>query len=181
MDDNTSRTQLIVSTLLGLSALIPSVPLRYIALGITICMALIYTIYLEHPSTTLRQLQKIIEAIEATIRSAKVQCPRDQITLTEEGMRLMEVQRVVSKIQCRVLETEEMTWGKYRLFSRDTTECTTRAKAIRTTVRLIVEAERQRKLTEAITDARFVLMIGRQRSAVNPLTAAAQYDPTQSV
>ncbi|KAJ7430998.1 hypothetical protein FB451DRAFT_1198475 [Mycena latifolia] len=155
-----SQAQLIVSTLLGISALIPSAPIRYTALGITICLAVIHATYLKHPSTKLGQLQKIIRAIEATIRSAKVQCLGDQITLTEEGMWLMEVQRVVSKIQCRVLETENMTLDKYRLFARDIAECTARAKAIRTTVRLIAEAERQRKLTEEISEAQLILGTG---------------------
>ncbi|KAJ7490624.1 hypothetical protein FB451DRAFT_622659 [Mycena latifolia] len=42
---NISRAQLIVSTLLGLSALIPSDPLRYTSLVITIFLALVYAIY----------------------------------------------------------------------------------------------------------------------------------------
>ncbi|KAJ7490599.1 hypothetical protein FB451DRAFT_1389376 [Mycena latifolia] len=83
---NTSQAQLMVSTLLGISALIPSAPLRYTVLGITIFLAVIYGIYLKHPSIKLGQLQKIIETIEATIRSAKLLCPRDHIALTEEWL-----------------------------------------------------------------------------------------------
>ncbi|KAJ7490614.1 hypothetical protein FB451DRAFT_1220514 [Mycena latifolia] len=183
MDHKTSQAQLIVSTLLGISALIPSAPLRYAALGITICLALIYAIYLKHLSTKLRQLQIIIGTIEATIRSAKVQCPRDQITLTEEWVRLMEVERVVSKILCHVLEMERMAWRNYLIFSRHIAECNARVKVICTTVRLVVEAERQRKLAEEITDAQFMLATVRQRGTVNPLavTAAPQYGPMHSV
>ncbi|KAJ7490605.1 hypothetical protein FB451DRAFT_1165961 [Mycena latifolia] len=158
MDNNTSHGQLIVTTLLGISALIPGAPLRYRVLGITISLALIYAIYLKHPSTKLRQLQKIIGTIEETIRSAKLLCPRDQITLTEEWWD--RVQRVVSKILCRLLETDRMTWGKYRSFTKNIAECTTQAKAIHTTVRLIVEAERQRKLTEEISEAQLILGTG---------------------
>ncbi|KAJ7490612.1 hypothetical protein FB451DRAFT_1513358 [Mycena latifolia] len=193
MDDNTSHAQLIVTTLLGISALIPGAPLRYTVLGITIFLALIHVIYLKHPSTQLRQLREIIGTIEATIRSAKLLCPRDQITLTEEGVLFLEVQRVVSKVLCRVLETDKMTWSKYRVFARDIAECTNQVKAIRTTVRLIVEAERQRKLTEEISEAQLILGTGmslhfkwdislthspvRHRGARNPQDTLLPYAP----
>ncbi|KAJ7430997.1 hypothetical protein FB451DRAFT_1198474 [Mycena latifolia] len=88
-----------------------------------------------------------------------------------------------------------MTWDKYRLFARDVAECTL-AKAIRTTARLIVEAERQRKLTEEISEAQLILGTGmsihfnwdisvthspvRHRGVGDPQTTLLPYAPAYS-
>ncbi|KAJ6583875.1 hypothetical protein DFH09DRAFT_1308598 [Mycena vulgaris] len=104
--DATSQAQFILSTLLGLSALIPDNVFRYTALGITACLSLTYMIYLRNPSTQLRQLQHMIEKAEALTQGAKLQCPRDQLSPAEEGVRILEVSRSASKIQCRIWETQ---------------------------------------------------------------------------
>ncbi|KAJ7490631.1 hypothetical protein FB451DRAFT_1389399 [Mycena latifolia] len=78
MDDNTSQAQLIAP------------PLRYTVLGITIFLAVIYAISVKHPSTQLHHLQKSLGTTEATIRTAKLQCPRDHLALKEQGVLLLE-------------------------------------------------------------------------------------------
>ncbi|KAJ7490516.1 hypothetical protein FB451DRAFT_621300 [Mycena latifolia] len=151
------KAQLMVSILLGLLALIPDNTLRYVALGITVCLAVIYVISLKRPSTLLRQLKETIEATDEIIRWAKLKCPRDHLSLAQEGVRLLEVKRSASMITCRILETERLTWAKYRLFSRDIAQCIRSVKAIRTSVQLTVEAEYQRKFSEDINETEGML------------------------
>ncbi|KAJ7490505.1 hypothetical protein FB451DRAFT_1389290 [Mycena latifolia] len=165
------RAQLVVSILLAFLALIPDNTLRYVALGITVCLAVIYVISIKRPSTLLRQLKETIEATDEIIRRAKLQCPLDHLSLLEAGVRLLEVRRSASMITCRILETERLTWAKYRLFSRDIAQCIRSVKAIRTCAsscpcsvhdvklfhQLTVEAEWQRKFAEDINETEGML------------------------
>ncbi|KAJ7490576.1 hypothetical protein FB451DRAFT_622273 [Mycena latifolia] len=151
------KTQLVVSILLAFLALIPDNTLRYVALGITVCLAVIYVISIKRPSTLLHQLKETIEATDEIIRRAKSQCPRDHLSLAQEGVRLLQIKRSASMITCRILETERLTWGKYWLFSRDIAQCIRSVKAIRTSVQLIIEAECQRKLAEDISETEGML------------------------
>ncbi|KAJ7690339.1 hypothetical protein B0H17DRAFT_1134369 [Mycena rosella] len=150
-------TQLMTSIFLGFLTLIPDNTLRYTALGIAVCLAVTHSMYLKRPSTQLRRLNEDMEKTGQIIRSAKLQCPRDHITLAEEGVRLLEVKRSASMITCRMLETGRFTWTKYRLFSRDVAECARSVKSIRTAVELTVEVERQRKLAEDISETEGML------------------------
>ncbi|KAJ7490485.1 hypothetical protein FB451DRAFT_1389269 [Mycena latifolia] len=147
-------TQLTVTILLGLLTLIPDNTLRYAALEITGCVAVIYVISLKRPSAQLRHLKETIEDTDGIIRGAQLQCPRDHLNLAEETVRLLEqvVKPSASMITCRILETERFTWKKYWLVSRDIGECAKSAQAISTTIQLTVEAERRRKLAEDINE-----------------------------
>ncbi|KAJ6583943.1 hypothetical protein DFH09DRAFT_1075560 [Mycena vulgaris] len=152
-------SQLPSSILLGTLSLIPNDTLRYTLLVIFNCLALLYVIHLKRPSTQLRQLEDMVNKTEDMIQDAKLHCARDILSLTGERVRLLEVKRSASMIQCRMLETNTLTWKKYRLLSRDIAECAKNVKKIRTAVQLIVEAERQRKYTEDINDTKTVLNI----------------------
>ncbi|KAJ7859903.1 hypothetical protein B0H13DRAFT_2355886 [Mycena leptocephala] len=148
MRDNVS--QLLSPLFLGSLSLIPNDTLRYSALGIAAGLVLIYVLHLRRPSVQLSQLDDPINKTEEIIQNAKALCSRDLLSLTTEGVRLLEIQRSASIIQCRILETNTFTWKKYRLISRDIADCAKGVKKIRTTVQLIVEAERQRKFTDDI-------------------------------
>ncbi|KAJ7690329.1 hypothetical protein B0H17DRAFT_1134362 [Mycena rosella] len=136
-------SQLQSSLFLGSLSLIPNDVLRYTALAIAVCLALIHSIHLKRPSTQLGQLEQLIQKTEGIIRDAKSQCARDLFNLAEEG--------------CRLLETETLTWKKYRTLSHDISGCTKNLKKIQTAVQLIVEAERQRKYTDDINQMEILL------------------------
>ncbi|KAJ7835626.1 hypothetical protein B0H13DRAFT_1913495 [Mycena leptocephala] len=148
MCDNVS--QLLSLLFLGSLSLIPNDTLRYSALGIAAGLALIYVLHLKRPSVQLNQLDDTINKTEEIIQNAKAFCSRDLLRLTAEGVRLLEIQRSASMIQCHILEAKTFTWKKYRLISRDIADCARGIKKIRTTVQLMVEAERQRKFTDDI-------------------------------
>ncbi|KAJ7701151.1 hypothetical protein B0H17DRAFT_1128440 [Mycena rosella] len=142
--------QLQSSLLLAALSLIPNDILRYMLLKVAVCLALIHSIHLKHPSTQLSQHEQLIQKTEGIIRDAKSQCARDLFNLVEEG--------------CRLLEAETLTWKKYRTTSRDISGCTKNLKKIQTAFQLIVEAERQHKYMDDINQMEILLtssVIGR--------------------
>ncbi|KAJ6583864.1 hypothetical protein DFH09DRAFT_1075490 [Mycena vulgaris] len=165
MQDSTS--QLTASILLGSLSLIPNTALRYTALGLATCLGVLYAVYLKHPSTQLRQLEKNLATTEEVIRGAKAQCPRDQLRLAEEWIRFLEVKHSASVIKYNILEAPRLTWTQYRLLSRDMTEHIVHVKSIHTAVQLTIEAERQRKLAAEIDDAKFALCSSGHRGLPN--------------
>ncbi|KAJ7490470.1 hypothetical protein FB451DRAFT_1389257 [Mycena latifolia] len=124
---------------------------------IAACIALLYVIHLKRPSTQLNQLEDTIQQTEGNVRDAKLHCPRDLLSLTEGGLRLLEVKRSTSIIRCRMLETLTLTWKQYRILSRDISNCAKDLEKIRTAVQLVVEAERQRKYTDDINETQAML------------------------
>ncbi|KAJ7490459.1 hypothetical protein FB451DRAFT_1513064 [Mycena latifolia] len=162
-------SQLQTSILLGALSLIPNDALRYTLFMISACLAIFYVIYLKRPSALLSQLEHIVQTTEEIIRDAKLRYPRDLLSLTEVGVRLLRVKRSASMIQCRLLETTTLTWKEYRLLSRDISDCFKNVGKIRTAVelddgsnknctgQLIVEAERQRRYTEDINEIEIML------------------------
>ncbi|KAJ7434854.1 hypothetical protein FB451DRAFT_1379661 [Mycena latifolia] len=96
---NTPISQLQSSLLLGSLSLVPSDTLRYTLLVIAACLALVYVVHLKRPSTQLRQLESLVQKVEEILRDAKLYCPRDLLSLTENGVRLLEVKRSASMIQ----------------------------------------------------------------------------------
>ncbi|KAJ7141462.1 hypothetical protein C8R44DRAFT_867083 [Mycena epipterygia] len=162
------------SLLLGFLSLISNDTLRYTLLAVTVCLTLLYVVHLERPSAQLDQLEDMIKETEDIIQEAKLYCARDLLSLAEKGVRLLEVKRSVSMIQCRILEAATLTWNKYRVLSGDIAECAKIIKNIQTAVHLIVEAERQRKLTEDINETETILIGVRSPSSeacpfINPM------------
>ncbi|KAJ7133572.1 hypothetical protein C8R44DRAFT_730703 [Mycena epipterygia] len=177
-------SQLQSSILLGSLSLIPNHALRYTLLLIATCLALLYVIHLKRPSTQLSELEDVLDKTEKIIRGAKSCCPRDILRLAGEGVRLLEVKRSASMMQCCILEADTLTWNKYRVFSRDIAECAKTLKNIRTTVQLIVEAERQRKFTEDINQTESILTSVRSSAArgmLHPVVSHLQEQSDRSV
>ncbi|KAJ7464709.1 hypothetical protein B0H11DRAFT_2050914 [Mycena galericulata] len=156
MRDN-SITQLLSSLLLGSLSLIPNDTLRYIMLLILACFAIIHALYLQHPSTQLRQLEAKIKKAEELVQEAKLYCVRDFLRLAQQGMRLLEVKRAMSTVKCCMLDTNTSTWKNYRLVSRDIAHCAKNVQMIRTAVQFMLEGERQRRYTEDINEAETML------------------------
>ncbi|KAJ7868273.1 hypothetical protein B0H13DRAFT_2558767 [Mycena leptocephala] len=140
--------QLLSSILFGSLSLIPNNSLRYTALGSAVAFALVYNLH-SRRATRLHQLGQSIQQTEEGFESAKSKCPRDQFRLAEE------VKRSSSKMHCRLLEGERLTWNQYWDLNKRVAECTTSINNIRTA--LIVEDELQRKLTEDINETHSIL------------------------
>ncbi|KAJ7474051.1 hypothetical protein FB451DRAFT_1466540 [Mycena latifolia] len=161
-------SQLQSSILLGSLSLIPNDMLRYTLLVIAAGLALVYVVHLKRPSTQLRYLEDILQKTEEILRDAKLYCPMDLLSLVDKRVRLLESSSTIrfmftayllhrikcsaSMIQCRLLETNTLTWKKHRLLSHDISVLTNKVKEIQTAVQLIVEAERQHKYTDDINE-----------------------------
>ncbi|KAK7022148.1 hypothetical protein R3P38DRAFT_3270974 [Favolaschia claudopus] len=157
MSDAFSQIQ--CSLLVGLLSLIPNDGLRYTAVGLAAGVGVIYSLHLKRLSVQHRRLVSGIEETEQVIREAKEFCARDVLSLTEESVKLLEMKRWASIIQCRILDSSGFTWRYYRAVNKDLAEATNKIKKIRTAVQLIMEAERQRKFTEDINATQTVLAI----------------------
>ncbi|KAK7048731.1 hypothetical protein R3P38DRAFT_2871180 [Favolaschia claudopus] len=150
-------SQLQSSLLLGALSLIPNDTLRYTAIGLAAGAGIGYAVHLKRPSIQLNRLEIFIKGTEEIILAAKGSCLRDVLSLAEESIKLLEVKRSASVIQCRILDVNRLTWKQYRILCRDIIQAVERVKRVRTTVQLIVEAERQRKFTEDIATTQTVL------------------------
>ncbi|KAJ7857452.1 hypothetical protein B0H14DRAFT_3638999 [Mycena olivaceomarginata] len=166
----TPTSEQLTSLLLAVISLIPSHGVRYTALGLLLAAATLCKIYLQSPSRQLSQLAVSLNHTEEYIREAMVEVPRSYPKLTEQMRRLLEVAKTGSRIKCRVLrsETKAFSWKGLRSLSKDIAErmttfrslcneigeCIRCVKDIRTTVELILEAERQRKLAGDLMETR---------------------------
>ncbi|KAJ7490627.1 hypothetical protein FB451DRAFT_1389396 [Mycena latifolia] len=76
----------------------------------------------------------MIQGADVLLRCAKLQCPRDQISLAEEALRLLQVTRATPSITSSFLEAQRLIWKTYRRFSKDIIELTNRVKRIHVAV-----------------------------------------------
>ncbi|KAJ7490525.1 hypothetical protein FB451DRAFT_1361373 [Mycena latifolia] len=130
--------------------------LRYASLRIAFSLALLYVIHLKRPLTQLSQLEDVVQTTETIICDAKLHCPRDLVSLLEARVRLL-------------------NWKKYRLLSRDISDCVKKVKKIQNDVQIVVEAERQRKYTDDINETEIILA-----SVRSPGVLAYQYVQRES-
>ncbi|KAJ7617434.1 hypothetical protein DFH06DRAFT_1306820 [Mycena polygramma] len=160
-------TQLISSIVLGSLSLIPSNTLRYAALSSAVAVALLYHLQLR-PSAFLHQLAQSIEQTEEVFEKAKSDCasPRDRFCLAAEWVRLLEVKRSVSEMQCRLWALENTSWKQHWHLNRRVAECVNSVDNIRTAVRLILEAEIQRRIAQDITEMHTILANAQSACAV---------------
>ncbi|KAJ7490486.1 hypothetical protein FB451DRAFT_1552192 [Mycena latifolia] len=134
MQDKAQRTVVI---LLWFLSLIPNNVLRYTLLVIASCLALLYVIHFKRPSIQLSRLEQLVQNTETIIHDAKLHCVRDLASLLEKWVELLKIKRAASKIESRILETNDtLTWSEYRLLSGDISDCAKRVKEIRTAVQV---------------------------------------------
>ncbi|KAJ7143609.1 hypothetical protein C8R43DRAFT_1014766 [Mycena crocata] len=150
-----SQLQSSIQVLLEILSLIPHHAIRYTALGLVVFVSIIYVVYVKHPTTQLRQLDAAIEKTLKTIEKAKGYC-RDRSSLLEESVKLMAIERSASKIHSRMLKCD-LTWNKYRHFSKDIAEHAEKVAQIGTSVQLTIEAEHQRRCTQEINETMAIL------------------------
>ncbi|KAJ7643712.1 hypothetical protein FB45DRAFT_1020532 [Roridomyces roridus] len=148
------------SLLLAGISLIPNNTLRYILLAFFACSTLLHTIHLQRPSVQLARAENQVQQTEEIIQHARSFCAAtDFVYLGEQAVRLLGVKRTLSIVKCCLLEAESsfLTWKRYRLLSKDIAACAIEMSKIRDTVELLVESERQRRLTEDINNTETVL------------------------
>ncbi|KAJ7643639.1 hypothetical protein FB45DRAFT_895634, partial [Roridomyces roridus] len=151
-------TSLQSSLLFGSLSLIPNNTLRYILLALFALLTVGHAIHLQRPSVRLSCVERQVDKTETTFRHAKSYCSKDFFCLGEQGLRLLEVKRTLSRVKCCILGSMAvLTWKKYRMLSKDIEACATDLKKIQAVVELILEVERQRRLTEDITDTKAML------------------------
>ncbi|KAJ7274108.1 hypothetical protein C8J57DRAFT_1467134 [Mycena rebaudengoi] len=104
------------------------------------------------------------------IHHARMNCPRDHLSLIEEKVRLLQIQRTASIIQSHLLRMGNFSLDfRPRCFiSQSIRKCEEDLKKIRTAVQLILEAERQRRYTEDINETQNVLTTVRSHDRVSP-------------
>ncbi|KAK7048727.1 hypothetical protein R3P38DRAFT_2764643 [Favolaschia claudopus] len=150
-------SQLQSSLLLASLSLIPNNSLRYMAVGLVAGVGVFYVVHLKCPSVRLRCLQVAIKETEDMIQEAKQLCSLDLLAITEESVKLLEVKRSASMIQCHILNLRTLDWKMYRLLSRGLRQSTEKVMELTIAVQLIIEGEHQRKFTEDIKATQVVL------------------------
>ncbi|KAJ7643652.1 hypothetical protein FB45DRAFT_1113796 [Roridomyces roridus] len=152
-------TSLQSSLLFGSLSLIPNNTLRYILLALFVLLTLGHAVHLQRPSVRLSWVERQVDKTEATLRHANSYCSsKDFFCLGEQGLRLLEAKRTLSRVKCSLLGlTAVLTWKKFRILSKDIEVCATDIKKIQAVVELILEVERQRRFTEDITDTEAML------------------------
>ncbi|KAJ7016874.1 hypothetical protein C8F04DRAFT_1119418 [Mycena alexandri] len=166
-----SHSHLILSAALSCVAAIPNHTIRYTALGLTAVCTLLYNIHIRSPLTSLHGLSQMIDQTTVRIRYATAHCPRYHFALTEQTLRLLQVDHNASRIYCHIRALEGFGWTKYRRGFKEINACIKRVQGIDNAVEHIIEAERQRQLSDDMNEVQTVL-------ATAP-PAAQIYPPTQ--
>ncbi|KAJ7819238.1 hypothetical protein B0H13DRAFT_2682592 [Mycena leptocephala] len=151
------------SIILGALALLPSITSRYVFLVLACISFILYASRRWGPAQKFTKLEDVIKALEETLERAKAASSyaRNHIEVINAGCRLLQVKLSASKIQSHLLEMGSATWKTYfkniRAISRTIDQCAKEVKEIQTAMLLIIEEERQRKLTEGIKESQEVL------------------------
>ncbi|KAJ7881340.1 hypothetical protein B0H14DRAFT_2705420 [Mycena olivaceomarginata] len=117
---------------------IPTKLFRYIALGIASISLVIYSVYRNRPSVTLRKLNAAIIIADGILARAKTRCMRDHLSLAEIETRLLRIylQNIITISRNLAISEREL---------RD----------IRRSLLLLLEAAYQRRLAEDINGSRY--------------------------
>ncbi|KAJ6554394.1 hypothetical protein B0H19DRAFT_1153429 [Mycena capillaripes] len=130
---------------------------HYVSLASALTWLAFYTARRQGPAGRFRMLEDVIKVTEGILERAKATCERNHIDLIDGGCRLLQVKFSASMIQSQILEMRNATWKTYftdvKALIRAIDQCASEVKAIQTLMLLIIEKERQRKLTEGIKDS----------------------------
>ncbi|KAJ7896919.1 hypothetical protein B0H13DRAFT_2338018 [Mycena leptocephala] len=150
------------SIILGTLALVPGTISRYVCLALASASVFLAA---RHQSSAQRftKLEDAIKDLEDILERAKTASSyaRNHLEVIDVGCRLLQVKLSASKIQSDLLDMRNATWKAYfksiRAILRTIDQCAKEAKEIQTAMLLIIEEERQRKLTEGIKESQEVL------------------------
>ncbi|KAJ7016873.1 hypothetical protein C8F04DRAFT_1159003, partial [Mycena alexandri] len=166
-------SHLILTAVLSCVAAIPNHAVRYTALGLTVACTVFYNIRIRSPRKNLCRLGQSINRTDIRIRYATAHCPRYHFALAEQTLRLLKAHHSVSAIYCRILafKSQRFSWTQYLMILSDIEASFKRVESIGDVVEHIIEAERQRQLSDDMNEVQTVL-------ATAP-PAAHIYPPTQ--
>ncbi|KAJ6585465.1 hypothetical protein B0H19DRAFT_1059689 [Mycena capillaripes] len=156
--------QLLSSVLLGSLSLIPNNLLRYIALGSAVTFALVYNLYLSR-TTWLHHLEQAIRQTEQIFELARTECtyPQEKFKLAQEWVRFLEgPESNDPRLKCNAAfwnrgDSPGNNIGTSRDVSLNAPLVSTIFVLQLSICQLILEAKRQRKLDEDITETHSVL------------------------
>ncbi|KAJ7832303.1 hypothetical protein B0H13DRAFT_2429946 [Mycena leptocephala] len=151
------------SIILGALALLPGTTSRSFFLAVA-CMSFIFLAARHQaPEQKFTKIEDAIEALEGILERAKAASSyaRNHMEVIDAGCRLLQVKLSASKIQSSLLVMRRATWKTYfkniRAILCTIDQCAKEVKETQTAMLLIIEEERQRKLTEGIKDSQDVL------------------------
>ncbi|KAJ7903868.1 hypothetical protein B0H13DRAFT_2663578 [Mycena leptocephala] len=151
------------SIILGTLALIPDITLRYVCFALASASFILYASRSWGPAQKFNRLGDAIKTLEEILERTKAASnyARNHVEVIDGGIRLLQVKLSASKIQSHLLEIRSATWKTYfrsiRAILRSVDQCAKEIREIQTAMLLIIEAERQRKLTEGIKESQEVL------------------------
>ncbi|KAJ7903866.1 hypothetical protein B0H13DRAFT_1882066 [Mycena leptocephala] len=163
-------------------ALVPGITLRYVCLALASASFILYASRWWSPAQKFNRLEDAIKALEEILERTKAASnyARNYMEVINAGCRLLQVKLSASKIQSHLLEMRSATWKTYfksiRAILRSVDQCAKEIREIQTAMLLIIEAERQRKLTEGIKESQEVL--SAVVVAPNPTPMSAQSHTT---
>ncbi|KAJ7863256.1 hypothetical protein B0H13DRAFT_1095005 [Mycena leptocephala] len=153
------------SIIFGALALLPGTTSRYVFLALASASVIFFAARHQGPAQKLIKLEDAIRAFEEMLERAKAASnyARNHIEVVDAGCRFLQVKLSASKIQSNLLAMRSATWKTYfksiRATLRSIDQCTKEVKEIQTAMLLIIEEERQRKLTEGINESQEVLSV----------------------
>ncbi|KAJ7607529.1 hypothetical protein FB45DRAFT_1040211 [Roridomyces roridus] len=170
------------SVILVALSLLPGAIASYTTLGLAVAAAVIYLGYRQLPSERLGRLASIIEATETQLKNAKSICARAMASLTEVEERLLHAKSTASETKVRLLKLDETeSWMDYlrtiRGIIQSIADCGLDVKDIQTDIlKIVMEEETQRKISEGIGEARSVLATihSALRETISPLFKVIQ-------
>ncbi|KAJ7904158.1 hypothetical protein B0H13DRAFT_1881648 [Mycena leptocephala] len=162
------------SIIFGVLALVPGTISRYVCLALAFVSFIFFAAGHQGLAEKLIQLEDVIEALEEILERAKTASSyaRNHVEVIDAGCRLLQVKLSASKIQCNLLAMRSATWKIYltnmRPILHSIDQCAKEVKEIHAAMLLIIEEERQRKLTEGIIESQEVLGTVARTVAPNP-------------
>ncbi|KAF8206004.1 hypothetical protein K438DRAFT_1931788 [Mycena galopus ATCC 62051] len=130
--------------------LIPTKILPYLSLGLVSAAFIVYALHYYCPSARLNRLHNTITTVDELLDHAKATCRRDFLALAELDTRFL-------RLHTRLLEVQNVPDFRYYVqpmmdVSRSLPKLCRELQDVYMLLRVLIEAERQQKLTEDIKE-----------------------------
>ncbi|KAJ7123732.1 hypothetical protein C8R44DRAFT_152032 [Mycena epipterygia] len=185
----------IQTSIVAAQSLVSGTTFGYICLGLGCVSPVIYAAYHHLPSKKLARLEDAIKAAEELLKRAKADCARDRLELMDVESRLLQAKWLASEIQSQMLEAGGLStlfesnaviardlsarisacYGSLKKYlqgvrgiTKSIGKCRKEVERIHTATLVIIQAERRRKLSEDIKEARVVTAVLRSPTHTEP-------------
>ncbi|KAJ7872227.1 hypothetical protein B0H13DRAFT_1895476 [Mycena leptocephala] len=182
------------SIILGALALLPNTISRYVFLALAIASLIFLAARHQAPAQKFTRLEDAIKALEEALERAKAASSyaRNHMEVVDAGCRLLQVKLSASKIQSHLLAMRSAMRKTYfknlRAILRSVDQCAKEVKEIQTAMLLIIEEERQRKLTEGIKESQEIFgavvlhrVYRRSESDANTSQESSKYESSRNL